>query len=219
MKLTVTTFLSLDGTMQGPGGADEDRTGGFEQGGWMATLFDDEMGAAMTRWFSQADAFLLGRRTYEIFAGYWPQVTDPDNPAAVALNSRPKHVASRTLSELGWDGAELIEGDVVSFVRELKQRDGGELQVHGSGVLVQTLLASQLVDEFRLLTFPVLVAGGRRLFADGTRPASLRLLASQTTSTGAVIAEYEASGDLRQGAFGVRDGRDVLVDDGGTQAR
>ena len=213
MKLTVTTFLSLDGTMQGPGAPEEDRTGGFEQGGWMATLFDDDLGAQMDRWFARADAFLLGRRTYEIFAGYWPQVTDPGDAVAQALNRRPKFVASRTLSEVGWEGAELIEGDVAAFVRELKQHDGDELQVHGSGVLVQTLLAEGLVDELRLLTFPVLVGSGRRLFADGTRPTSLRLLRTQTTSTGAVIAEYAAAGELRQGTFGIEDGQDVLVDD------
>jgi dihydrofolate reductase len=217
MKLTVTTFLSLDGTMQGPGGAEEDRSGGFEQGGWMAPLFDEETGAAMTRWFSRADAFLLGRRTYEIFASYWPQVTDPD-PVAQALNTLPKYVASRSLSELAWSGAELIPGDVAGFVRELKGRDGGELQVHGSGVLVQTLLAEGLVDELRLMTFPVLVGSGRRLFADGTRPGSLELLGSQTTGTGTIIAEYRASGGLRQGAFGVVDGRDELVDDGSAPA-
>jgi dihydrofolate reductase len=214
MKLTVTTFLSLDGTMQGPGAPEEDRTGGFEQGGWMATLFDDDMGAQMDRWFARADAFLLGRRTYEIFAGYWPQVTDPGDPVAQALNRRPKFVASRTLSEVAWEGAELIQDDVAAFVRELKQRDGDELQVHGSGVLVQTLLAEGLVDELRLLTFPVLVGSGRRLFADGTRPTSLRLLRTQTTSTGAVIAEYATAGELRQGTFGIEDGQDVLVDDG-----
>ena len=217
MKLTVTTFLSLDGTMQAPGGPEEDRTGGFEQGGWMAPLFDEELGAAITRWFSQADAFLLGRRTYEIFAGYWPQVTDPD-PVAQALNTLPKYVASRSLSALTWSGAELIPGDVAGFVRELKGRDGGELQVHGSGVLVQTLLAEGLVDELRLMTFPVLVGSGRRLFADGTRPGSLELLGSQTTSAGTIIAEYRAGGGLRQGAFGVVDGRDELVDDGSAPA-
>ncbi len=214
MKLTVTTFVSLDGTMQGPGAPEEDRTGGFEQGGWMATLFDDDLGAQMDQWFARADAFLLGRRTYEIFAGYWPQVTAPDDAVAQALNRLPKFVASRTLSEVGWEGAELIEGDLAAFVRELKQRDGDELQVHGSGVLVQTLLAEGLVDELRLLTFPVLVGSGRRLFAEGTRPTSLRLLRTQTTSSGAIVAEYATAGELRRGAFGVEDGLDVLVDDG-----
>jgi dihydrofolate reductase len=214
MKLTVTTFLSLDGTMQAPGGAEEDPSGGFDQGGWMAPLFDEEAGAAITRWFAQADAFLLGRRTYDIFAGYWPQVTDPD-PVAQALNTLPKHVASRTLSDpLPWAGAQVLQGDVARAVRELKERDGGELQVHGSGALVQTLLAEGLVDELRLLTFPVLVGSGRRLFAEGTRPAKLELLRSETTSTGTVIAEYGTGGDLRRGTFGVVDGRDELVDDG-----
>ena len=214
MKLTVTTFLSLDGTMQGPGGPDEDKTDGFEQGGWMALLFDDDLGAVMTGWFEKADAFLLGRRTYEIFAGYWPHVTDPDDPVGQALNRLPKHVATRTLTKLDWDGSQVIEGDVASAVRELKKQDGGELQVHGSGNLVQTLLAEGLVDELRLITFPVLVGSGRRLFAEGTKPASLKLRTSKTTSTGAVVAEYEATGELRRGAFGLEDGKDALVDDG-----
>ncbi|CAA9521218.1 MAG: Dihydrofolate reductase [uncultured Solirubrobacteraceae bacterium] len=218
MKLTVTTFLSLDGTMQAPGGAEEDPSDGFDQGGWMAPLFDEEVGAAITRWFSQADAFLLGRRTYDIFAGYWPQVTDPD-PVAQALNTLPKHVASRTLSDpLPWAGAQVLQGDVASAVRELKGQDGRELQVHGSGALVQTLLAEGLVDELRLMTFPVLVGSGRRLFAEGTRPARLELLGSHTTSAGTVIAEYGTGGALRRGTFGVVDGRDELVDDGSAAA-
>ena len=219
MKLTVTTFLSLDGTMQAPGGAEEDPSDGFDQGGWMAPLFDEEVGAAITRWFSQADAFLLGRRTYDIFAGYWPQVTDPD-PVAQALNTLPKHVASRTLSDpLPWAGAQVLQGDVASAVRELKGQDGRELQVHGSGALVQTLLAEGLVDELRLMTFPVLVGSGRRLFAEGTRPARLELLGSHTTSAGTVIAEYGTGGALRRGALGGVDRRAALVGDGSAAAR
>lgn len=213
MRLTVSTFLSLDGTMQAPGGPDEDRSGGFGLGGWMAPLFDDDLAAAMTPWI-EADAYLLGRRTYELFASFWPQVTDPGDSMAASLNSRPKHVASRTPRELSWEGASVIEGDVVAFVRELKRRPGGELQVHGSGDLLQTLLAHDLVDELRLITFPVLLGSGRRLFADGTRPAALSLRSSQTTGSGAVVSVYDAAGPLVHGSFGIEDGRDVLVDDG-----
>ena len=213
MKLTVTTFLSLDGTMQAPGGAEEDRSGGFEHGGWMAPLFDEDLGAAMSEW-PEADAYLLGRRTYEIFASYWPHVTDPDDAMAASLNGRPKYVASRTLRELEWSGASVIEGDVPAFVRKLKEQPGGELQVHGSGNLVQTLLANDLVDELRLMTFPVLIGSGRRLFAEGTRPAALRLLSSKTTGAGATVSVYQVGGGLRHGSFGIEDGRDVLVHDG-----
>ncbi|HEY8584294.1 MAG TPA: dihydrofolate reductase family protein [Capillimicrobium sp.] len=218
MRLTVTTFLSLDGTMQGPGGPDEDRSGGFELGGWMAPMFDDDLAAAMSAW-PKADAYLLGRRTYELFAGYWPNVTDPGDEMAASLNSRPKYVASRTLRTVDWAGAEILQGDVADAVRALKDRPGGELQVHGSGALVQTLLEHGLVDELRLMTFPVLLGSGRRLFAEGTRPGALRLRSTQSTRAGAVISVYEATGAAPgQASFGIVDGRDVLVDGGGGPA-
>jgi dihydrofolate reductase len=213
VKLTVQTFMSLDGTMQAPGGAEEDRSGGFEHGGWMAPLFDEDLGAAMSEW-PEADAYLFGRRTYEIFAGYWPNVTDPEDTMAASLNGRPKYVASRTLRDVEWSGATLIEGDVAAFVRELKDRPGGELQVHGSGNLIQTLLAHDLIDELRLMTFPVLVGSGRRLFAEGTRPSSLQLVDSRTTGAGAIVSVYQVASGLRQGSFGIEDGKDVLVNDG-----
>lgn len=212
MELTLTTFITLDGTMQAPGGPEEDTSGGFAYGGWTAAFFDEDAGKTVSGWFERADAFLLGRRTYDIFAAYWPQVTDPEHDIAVALNSKPKYVASRGNPALPWDGSTLIGGDVVAGIQELKARTGRELQVHGSGDLAQTLLQHGLVDELRLITFPVLAPGGRRLFGEGTRPGSLQLTDHQATSTGAVIAVYRPAGALKVGDYGIDDGREVTID-------
>ena len=201
MRLTLTTFLTLDGVMQAPGGPTEDPSDGFEYGGWLVPYADEDMGEAMARWFEEADAFLLGRRTYEIFAAAWPKVTDPDDPIASRLNRLPKHVASRTLDEVTWSGSTLIEGDLVDAVAELKRQPGRELQVHGSGNLAQTLIKHGLVDEYRLLVYPVVLGAGRRLFADGARPEALRLLHTRTTSTGVTVAAYEAAGEPTFGSF------------------
>jgi dihydrofolate reductase len=200
-KLVVTTFLTLDGVMQAPGGPSEDPSGGFEHGGWLVPFADEDMGRQIVEWFSTAGDFLLGRGTYEIFAGHWPRVPNEGDPIATALNTLPKHVASRTLDHVGWSGAELIDGDVLDAVRALKARDGGELQVHGSAGLLQTLLASDVVDELRLIVFPVALGRGKRLFGGGLPSASYRLVASSPTSTGALIATYERAGEVETGSF------------------
>ncbi len=201
MRLTLTTFLTVDGVMQAPGGPEEDPSGGFEHGGWLVPHADADMGAFMDEVFRRADAFLLGRRTYEIFAAHWPRVDDPDDPVATKLNTLPKHVVSTTLDEVTWAGSELVRGDVPARVAELKQRPGDELQVHGSGALARTLLAHGLVDELRLLTFPVVLGSGRTLFTEGVAPRGLRLTESRTTSTGTLIAVYETQGEPQHGTF------------------
>jgi dihydrofolate reductase len=199
--LVVTQFLSLDGVAQGPGGPEEDTSGGFGHGGWVVPYFDDPMGQQVVDWFAGAEDFLLGRGTYEVFAAWWPKAPTEDDPIARALNTRPKHVASRTLTSVDWDGARLIEGDVVDAVRALKAQDGGELQVHGSPGLTQTLLAADLVDELRLIVFPVTLGSGKRLFGQGTQPRSWRMTSSTATPTGALIATYERAGEVDTGTM------------------
>ena len=200
-KLVVTTFLTLDGVMQAPGGPEEDPSGGFAYGGWLVPYYDEDFGRQMVEWFSGAEDFLLGRFTYETFARHWPRVPIDDDPIAKALNTLPKHVASRTLDRLDWENSQLIKGDVVDAVTSLRQDDGGELQVHGSAGLIQTLLTNDLVDELRLIVFPVVVGKGKRLFDEGTVPGALRLATSSTTSAGAVILSYERAGELQTGTF------------------
>ena len=207
MKLTVTTFQTLDGVMQAPGGPQEDPRGGFEHGGWLVPYADAEMGEFMDETFAAPEAFLLGRFTYETFAGHWPKVHDADDPIATKLNALPKYVASRTLrdEDLDWSGSSLLGDDVPARVAELKARPGGELQVHGSAGLVQTLLQHELVDELRLLTFPVVLGTGKRLFGEGAVPAAVRLTESRTTSAGTVIAVYTFAGRPSYGSFALDD--------------
>ena len=194
MQLTVTTFLSVDGVYQGPGGPDEDRTGGFDRGGWLAPHFDDATGEFVTEVFGRVDAFLLGRRTYDIFAGYWPNAPEANDPVAGQLNSLPKYVASRTLKDPAWQSTSVLQGDLATAVRELKTREGRELQVHGSGMLVRFLLDHDLVDRLHLLTFPVIVGAGRRLFPEHGMDAGLALEESRTTPSGVSIAVYRPTG-------------------------
>jgi len=194
MQLTVTTFLSVDGVYQGPGGPEEDRSGGFDRGGWLVPHFDEATGQFMTEVFQEVDAFLLGRRTYEIFAASWPHVTDPNDPVANSLNTLPKYVASSTLRDPEWNNTTVLDGDLASAVQQLKERDGRELQVHGSGRLVQSLLANDLVDRLNLIVFPVIVGAGRRLFPESGIATGLALDESRTTPSGVAIAVYRPSG-------------------------
>lgn len=163
MRIAATTFVSVDGVMQGPGSPDEDRSGGFDRGGWVMPLFDDDAGRFINEVFDAADAFLLGRRTYEIFAAYWPAVTDPNDPIASRLNTLPKYVVSTTLRSADWTNTTIINGDVPRELRRLKELPGREIQVHGSGTVVRTLLENDLLDELRLLVFPVILGAGRHL--------------------------------------------------------
>lgn len=206
-KLVVGAFVTLDGVIQAPGGPDEDRDGGFSHGGWLVPFFDEQFGSSMTEWTKGADAFLLGRKTYDIFAASWPNSPDPDEP----LNLRPKYVASRTLETVDWNNSTLLKGDVAEEVAKLKAQDGGEIQVHGSFSLVQTLLQHDLVDTLRIWQFPVVIGTGKRLFGEGTIPRSFRLVDSQFNTTGAVLHVYERAGDLKYGEVEV--GEETVVFD------
>ena len=199
-ELTLTTFLSLDGVMQAPGGPGEDESGGFPHGGWVFPHVDPVFGETIMGIFANADAFLLGRGTYDIFAAHWPRVTDAGDPVAGALNTLPKHVASRTRTRLDWNASHHV-ADVVAAVPALKARYPRELQVHGSWGLAQTLIAHDLIDEYRLLVFPVVLGTGKRLFGSGAVPAMLKLVNSRTTSTGTVISVYRRAGSLKTGSF------------------
>ena len=194
MKLTTVTNVSVDGVMQGLGGPDEDRRGGFERGGWAPPLFDNEAATFVNQVYQRADAFLFGRRTYEIFAGYWGVMADSVNPIAAALNTRPKYVASTTLSDPQWADTTVLSGDVAAAIGELKAKPAGELQVHGSGSLVRWLFDNQLVDEITLLTYPVVIGQGTRLFPDTGPDTALDLVDSRATPKGVTIQVYRPIG-------------------------
>ncbi|MGK5112539.1 MULTISPECIES: dihydrofolate reductase family protein [unclassified Geodermatophilus] len=200
--LVVTTFLTMDGVMQAPGGPGEDPAGGFSYEGWLVPHFDDVLGAQIEEWFAPVEDFLLGRTTYDIFYASWPKMRDESSAVATGLNDKIKHVASRTLTSVEWETARLLENPVADAVRTLKDRDGGELQVHGSAGLVQTLLHEDLVDELRLVVAPVVVGAGKRLFGEGTVPRTWRLTLSKTTPTGVLIAAYQRAGEVEIGTMG-----------------
>jgi dihydrofolate reductase len=203
MKLIVGAFVSMDGVMQGPGGPDEDRDGGFDLGGWLVPYADEDMGKFMVESITSTDGLLLGRKTYEIFAAHWPLVTDENDPIATKLNTMPKYVASRTLDKVEWNNSTLLKGDVAEAVAELKRQPGGVLQTQGSADLAQTLIRNDLVDEYRLLVYPVVLGKGKRLFREGNPPSALRLIDTKTTSTGVTIHTYESAGKPGFGSFEV----------------
>ncbi len=198
-KLSVGAFMTLDGVVQAPGGPEEDDSGGFTFGGWSVNYWDDLMGQVMAGSMSTPFDLVLGRRTYDIFAAYWPNATE--EAGAKPLNDATKYVASRGTPELTWERSVRIEGDVAEGIAELKQGDGPELQVHGSGNLIQTLMANDLIDEYRLWVFPVVIGSGKRLFAEGTIPAALRLVDSTVSTTGVVIGTYVPAGKIVTGSF------------------
>jgi dihydrofolate reductase len=195
MKLTTTTMVTVDGVMQGLGGPDEDRRGGFERGGWVAPLFDNEGGTFLHQVYPRADAFLFGRRTYALFAGSWGAMADPGgNPIWTALNTKPKYVASTTLTDPKWSDTTVLSDDLAAVIADLKAKPGGELQVHGSGALIRWLLANQLVDEITLLVCPVVLGQGTRLFPDTGPDTALDLVESRSTPKGVTIQVYRPTG-------------------------
>jgi dihydrofolate reductase len=198
-ELIVNTFLTLDGVMQAPGGPEEDDSGGFALGGWSVNYWDERMDQVMGEVMSVPFDLVLGRTTYDIFAAYWPNASA--SPGAKPLNDATKYVASRGHPALEWGPSVLIEGDAAEGVAALKGEDGPELQVHGSGNLLQTLMRHGLVDRYRLWLFPLVIGSGRRLFSDGTIPTGLKLVDSTVSSTGVVIGTYEPAGEIVTGTF------------------
>ena len=196
-KIIVLTFVTMDGVMQAPGGPEEDTTGGFTFGGWTVPYFDDFLGQEMTEQMNRPFDLLLGRKTYEIFAAYWPH----HNDEGAGLNQATKYVASHTPMEFTWERSVLLKGDVVDEIRKLKAQDGPELQVHGSGNLIQTLLKHDLVDELWLKIFPITLGMGRRLFAEGTSLAAFALREAKTSPSGVIVASYERAGEVQTGSF------------------
>jgi dihydrofolate reductase len=203
--LVVGTFITLDGVMQAPGGPNEDREGGFQHGGWLVPYLDEQFGASMDEWTKRAGALVLGRKTYEMFAESWPKSTNPEEK----LNIVPKFVASRTLDKVTWNNSMLLRGDVAEEVAKLKAQEGDEIQVHGSGNLLQTLLQHDLVDMLRIWQFPVVLGSGKRLFAEGTLPRSFRLVSTHLNTTGAVLHVYERAGGLKYGEVEV--GQETVI--------
>jgi dihydrofolate reductase len=209
MKLTLHTFLSLDGVMQGPGGFEEDRSGGFDRGGWLVPHVDQDFGEIVDGWFANAEATLLGRTTYTMMQAYWSLVTDPDNRVATVLNTFPKYVATSTPLEPAWGDSTVLSGDVVKQVRELKDKPGGELQVHGSCGLARSLHEAGLIDEYRLLTFPVVLGQGKRLFTDGAPPSGFTVNETRVTSTGVIYVALTPA-PFSTGTVDVEDGKETV---------
>jgi dihydrofolate reductase len=197
-KIIVLSFLSLDGVMQAPGGPEEDTSGGFTHGGWTVPYFDEFLGQVMTEQMDLPFDLLLGRKTFEIFASYWPHHEDE----GAGINKATKYVASHTLTAHEWRKSVFLNGDVAGKIKQLKEQDGPDLQVHGSCSLIQTLMEHDLVDEFWLKIFPVTLGKGKRLFGDGTMPAAFELVDARPSPAGVIIASYQRSGDVKTGSFG-----------------
>jgi dihydrofolate reductase len=198
-QLLVTTFLTLDGVIQAPGGPGEDDSGGFALGGWSVNYWDEQMGQIMDEATSKQFAMVLGRRTYEIMAAYWPHA--PEEAGARVFNDATKYVVSRSRPTMEWANSVLVEGDAAEGIAALKEEVGPELQVHGSGNLIQTLLRHNLVDRYRLWVFPLVIGSGKRLFSEGTIPSALKLVDSTVSTTGVVIGTYEPAGEIVTGSF------------------
>lgn len=199
-KIVVLSFISLDGVMQAPGGPEEDTSNDFQYGGWTVPYWDEFSGNVMSEQMGVPFDLLLGRKTYDIFASYWPK-QDPSGEVAAPFNAATKYVVSDHQPALTWENSVLIDGDVVAKLKELKQQDGPMLQVHGSGNLIQTLLENDLVDELWLKIFPVTLGSGKCLFAEGTMPAAFELTESKTSPKGVIFANYKRSGDVKTGSF------------------
>jgi len=207
MRLTLHTFLTIDGVMQGPGGVEEDSSDGFERGGWLVPYADQDMGEIVNSWFEKTEAILLGRTTYAVMFPFWSQVSDPKDLVAAKLNGLPKYVASTTLRDPEWQHTTVLNGDLLDQVRELKQRPGGELQVHGSCELARALHAAGLVDEYRLLVFPVVVGAGKRLFTDDAPASGFSVVDSRITAAGASYTALTPTA-FASGSFSVVDGKE-----------
>jgi dihydrofolate reductase len=199
-KLIASTFASLDGVLQAPGGPEEDPTGGFTLGGWMFNYSDDTVDISEAGFDGKDRELVLGRRTYQIFEAFWPYQPDGD-PIARTLNAAKKHVASRSLTTLHWNNSTLLHGDVVSAIEALKAQRGPDLQIIGSGNLIQTLQAASLIDEYNVWTFPVVLGRGKRLFSEAAKPSALRLVRSQVSTSGVVMTTYVPGGDIKPGSF------------------
>lgn len=215
MRLVAHEFMTLDGVMQGPGGAEEDTAGGFRWGGWVAPAFDETVSSVVTGWFERTDELLFGRTTYDMMAAYWPLVTDPADPVAQRLNTAPKHVVSTTLrlEDAPWERtASVIAADVPQRIRDLKALGDGELQVHGSWQLLQTLLDEALLDELRLIVFPVVVGRGKRLFDDVQRPSGFEVADARVAPSGAVAMTLTPA-PFRTATYEVVDGKEVMVEE------
>lgn len=214
MKLTVHTFVTLDGVMQGPGGREEDTSGGFKFGGWLVPYVDDDFGRLVDGWFAEADAILLGRTTYQMFQPYWEQVTDPEDAVAAALNSLPKYVVSSTISNPTWNNTSVLPANFLEAIDDLKSGPGRELQVHGSHRLARALHDAGLVDEYRIFVFPLVLGQGKRLFDGGAMPSAYTLAGHKATSAGAVhltlVPAAFGAAELEVGEFEVREGREQI---------